>query len=392
MIGCSRVLLYIFLLSIISKATGAIVRQNYLKQLIIEFSKKCNSACHEVVFQTAEKYECQRCHSCELGSAATTSKSWMAISCTQKGLTNGAAIKKELMSKGIAVLYVEEDLVGVIQYKRAPWNVYEVAGESGIKQRCPYSYLGETIIIAVMDSGCTARGTGFDAIKCKNYIRGEPSNLCADRNGKGHGFAVAAVAAGSKYGVAPYADLACLRVLGNDGKGRYSYFIRALNDVAKFAKDSKRKIVLNISLAGRRSQELNDAVAAAAAAGVYIVIAAGNYAKDVANYSPASSADNRMIFAVGGHDKSGRRISISNYGKQVQLSAPGQRIVTPSIKGGRIASTGTSLAAPHVAGAIAILLSDDQEVSLKNLEARATVKYPTGLNVHKTKYNCKYKF
>lgn len=388
----SRLSLFMLLISAISKVEGAIVREKNTKQLILEFWKKCDEACHAVVFEVAEKHGCQRCDSCELGAAAATSKSWMAISCTETGLTKGGLIKEELRDLGISILYVEADQDGVIQYKRAPWNVYEVAGEHGIKQRCPYSYLGDSVIIGVMDTGCTPRGEGFDEIKCKNYISGEPSNRCGDGNGKGHGIAVAAVATSEKYGVAPFADLACLRVLGNDGKGRYSYFVRALNDVAKFTKKSKKKIVLNISLAGGRSQELNDAVIAAAKAGVYIVIAAGNYGKDVSNYSPASSADNRMIFAVGGHDKSGNRISVSNYGKQVQLSAPGGHIVTPSTSGKRIASTGTSVAAPHVTGAIAILLSDDQEVTLKSLEATATVKYPAGLNVHKAKYNCKYDF
>ncbi|MFF2775478.1 S8 family peptidase [Streptomyces sp. NPDC058052] len=170
----------------------------------------------------------------------------------------------------------------------------------------------------------------------------------AGQDCNGHGTHVAGTVAGKTYGVARKASLVSVRVLGCDGRGSYSGMIAGLDWVAR---NARQPAVLNGSLGGDRSTALNNATTALRAAGVLPVIAAGNDAKDACTVSPASATGTVTVAASNPWDE---EASFSNYGRCVELYAPGQDIVSAKLGGGAVALNGTSMAAPHVAGVAAL--------------------------------------
>ncbi|MGW7315092.1 S8 family serine peptidase [Streptomyces sp. NPDC054865] len=171
------------------------------------------------------------------------------------------------------------------------------------------------------------------------------------RNGQdcnGHGTHVAGTVAGRTYGVASKASLVSVRVLGCDGKGTYSGMIAGFDWVAK---NATQPAVLNGSLGGDLSQALNNAATALSDAGVLPVLAAGNDAKNACQVSPASADRVVTVAATNRYDE---ETDFSNWGTCVELYAPGEDILSSKLGGGSVSLNGTSMASPHVAGAVAL--------------------------------------
>jgi subtilisin family serine protease len=99
-------------------------------------------------------------------------------------------------------------------------------------------------------------------------------------------------------------------------------------------------------------------------AGVVVVVAAGNEGQDACNLSPASS---KFVVTVGATDPEDAMADFSNWGKCVDVFAPGVDIVSldPKINDKKAVMSGTSMASPHVAGIFAVFMS---EKNYKNAE------------------------
>jgi subtilisin family serine protease len=149
-----------------------------------------------------------------------------------------------------------------------------------------------------------------------------------------------------------------IKVLDRDNRGFYSDWIRGI----ELAVASGARIV-NMSMGGDTpSEELDAAVAAARDAGVVVVAAMMNDGDDVPYYPAACDA----TIAVGATDERGRRADLmaisgwaSSYGEHIDLSAPGVDITSLGLLGGHEHWSGTSLAVPFVAGAVALALTVD---------------------------------
>jgi PKD repeat protein len=167
---------------------------------------------------------------------------------------------------------------------------------------------------------------------------------------RGHGTHVAGTIAGSTYGVAPKARLVSVRVLNCEGQGAYSEVIAGIEWVTANAKPAS---VANMSLGGGYSATLNAAVANSIASDVVYSVAAGNSQTDACTQSPASEP---TAVTVGASDIADARAYFSNYGSCVDLFAPGVNVISASIASptGSTTLSGTSMAAPHVAGALAL--------------------------------------
>lgn len=241
------------------------------------------------------------------------------------------------------------------------WGVDEVDGTMD-GNRCPSSSrLGEGVDVYILDSGCTADVGAL----CTSEIASEPT--CADANS--HGTHCAGTVNGKMYGVAPKATRHCLKVLGASGSGSTRGIIAAIAQVAEYHKKTGRKGVVNMSLGGGQSDSLNAAVNDASGDGLYFSLAAGNDNADACTKSPASATVNDpFAFTVCAHDKDRQAASFTNYGTCSDLSAPGVRI--ESDNGFK---SGTSMAAPHVAGAMAVLLSDGKEITMQTLTGSVMV-------------------
>ncbi|MCH9815185.1 MAG: S8 family serine peptidase [Actinomycetia bacterium] len=182
----------------------------------------------------------------------------------------------------------------------------------------------------------------------------------------GHGSHVAGTIGSDRFGVASAVTLHSVRVLDCEGVGSESALIQGLNWVG--ANAGPRSIV-NLSLASRRSKVVDAAVAALAAKGIAVVAAAGNHRADACLRSPARSAAAITVAAANRKDAEWRP---GNFGECVDILAPGVDIRSTQLDDPEQASTltGTSMAAPHVAGALAALWARAPSLSASQLRAQ----------------------
>jgi subtilisin family serine protease len=170
----------------------------------------------------------------------------------------------------------------------------------------------------------------------------------------GHGTHVAGTVAGKTLGVAHAATLIPLRVMDCAGAGVTSDVIAGM-DWAIGHHPAGQPAVMNLSV-GSSSSVLTDAVDRVTADGIIVVAAAGNSGVDACTTYPAASAN---AIAVGATNSSDARSSWSNFGPCLDLFAPGESVRSAGHTGTTsvVAMSGTSMAAPHVAGAVALLLN-----------------------------------
>jgi subtilisin family serine protease len=174
----------------------------------------------------------------------------------------------------------------------------------------------------------------------------------------GHGTHVAGTVGGTTYGVAKAVTLHAVRVLSCSGSGSWSGVIAGMEWVVA---NHVKPAVANMSLGGGASSSVDQATQNMIAAGVATAVAAGNgnmggREQDACGYSPAR-APNAMT--IGATTKSDSKTSWSNYGSCVDWFAPGSGI-TSAWTGSNTATatiSGTSMAAPHVAGVAALYLN-----------------------------------
>lgn len=174
----------------------------------------------------------------------------------------------------------------------------------------------------------------------------------------GHGTHVAGIIGGKNndigiLGVASGANLVSIRVLDKEGVGSGSGIIQALSYISANAKAGD---VVNMSLGEDTiSTILDNQVKAVAAKGIYFAIAAGNESK-AANLTSPARANGQYIYTVSAVDSLNRFASFSNFGNDVvDYAAPGVRIVSTYKDGKYARMSGTSMAAPHLAGLLLLV-------------------------------------
>jgi subtilisin family serine protease len=172
----------------------------------------------------------------------------------------------------------------------------------------------------------------------------------------GHGTHVAGTIGGSTYGVAKGVQLVSVQVLDCMGNASMSSVAAAVDWVTA---NAVRPAVANMSLGGPYYLPVNQAVQNSIASGIVYVLAAGNFNSAACAISPASTPE---AITVGATDSSDQRAGFSNYGSCLDLFAPGVDITSSySAFWGDDNTTalmsGTSMASPHVAGAVAVYLS-----------------------------------
>jgi len=215
-----------------------------------------------------------------------------------------------------------------------------------------YSYAasGVGVTAYVVDTGIRTAHTDFGSRVLSGATAINDGNGTHDCNG--HGTHVAGTIGGATYGVAKSVKLVPVRVLDCSGSGTISGVIAGVDWVTK---NALKPAVANLSLGGGASTSLDDAVQNAVKAGITMVVAAGNSNKDACNYSPARAP---LALTVGATDSADGRASYSNWGTCLDLFAPGSSITSAWYTSNTATNTisGTSMAAPHVAGVAALLL------------------------------------
>lgn len=270
---------------------------------------------------------------------------------------------------------------------------------------------GEGVVVAVVDSGYLPHSDltanllpGYDMVSSTSASLGGSNDGdgrdadATDASNVVHGTHVAGTVAAvtnnnsGVAGIAYNARVVPVRVLGNDGSGTSDDVIDGILWAAGVAVDgtsanANPAEVINLSLGGQGacSPAEQDAIDAATAQGAIVVIAAGNDNTDVANASPANCNN---VIAVAANDIHGNRAFYSNYGSGITITAPGgetwscradvgeflpldtqptaancaptqshpsQGVLSTVADDGYDFYSGTSMAAPHVAGIVALI-------------------------------------
>ncbi len=228
-----------------------------------------------------------------------------------------------------------------------PWGVTRVTGSAG-------GVIGATGRAFVIDSGIDLDHADL------NVNTGMSRSFTRENNaddGNGHGTHVAGTIAAKKgngigvVGVAAGAEVFAVKVLTRNGSGSTSGVIAGVDYVAQVGRSGD---VANMSLGGGASSTLDQAVINASAL-VKFIIAAGNDAANAGSYSPAR-VNGANIYTVSSFTQSNDGwSSFSNFGNPpIDYAQPGSSILSTYKDGGYATLSGTSMAAPHLAGLLLI--------------------------------------
>jgi subtilase family serine protease len=275
------------------------------------------------------------------------------------------------------VAFVEEDgILSVSQVQTgAPPNLDRIDQRFlPLDGTYAYAELGSYVRVHVVDTGVRISHQEFGgrAVIAGDYVDddgdGDPGDIGNDdgfpalpdgADCHGHGTHVAGIIGGATYGVAKNVSIYSHRVLSCNGSGTVSGALAAIEAITN---DSYRPAVVNMSLGGEPSDALDAAVRTAIQAGITFVVAAGNSFSDARNFSPARVAE---AITVGATDATDTRAWFSNYGPALDLFGPGVSVQSAWYTGdtATAALSGTSMAAPHVTGVIAIYLSRQPDLT-----------------------------
>jgi subtilisin family serine protease len=255
------------------------------------------------------------------------------------------------------------------------------------------------VVVAVIDTGVDYNHSDLTANVWRNAAEIAADGIDNDRNGfvddvrgwdfanndadpmddAGHGTHVAGTigaVGGNGVGVAGVnwqVSIMPLKFLGADGSGSTSAAIAALNYATRMRRDFGVNIVASNNSwgGGGFSTALRDAIDAGGRAGMLCVVAAGNEGtnNDTTPSYPASYAGTSII-TVAATDRSNRLASFSNFGSTgVDLAAPGVSIFS-TVPGNSYASySGTSMATPHVTGAVALLAAANPDATAAEIRS-----------------------
>jgi subtilisin len=278
------------------------------------------------------------------------------------------------VKKNIKVAYVEEDVIFTAveplpgdEYINAwgVWRIFaDVAHDSGNK--------GTGIQVAVLDTGIDYTHPDLAGNFKGGYDFVFEDDDPYDDNPRSHGTHVAGVIAAEDnaagvIGVAPEAYIYAVKVLDGGGSGYLSWIISGI----EWAVDNEMDII-NLSLEGPNITPLQEACDTAYDAGVLLVAAAGNRGLTVR--FPAAY---ESVVAVTATDSLDAK-AFSPSGPEVELAAPGVDILSTIAGGGYDFLSGTSQAAPHVAGTAALLFATIDDLNydgvIDNLDVRQALQ------------------
>ncbi|EAR66244.1 extracellular alkaline serine protease [Bacillus sp. NRRL B-14911] len=230
---------------------------------------------------------------------------------------------------------------------------------------------GQGIKVAILDTGIS-QNAQLTIQKEASFIDSEPST--EDENG--HGTTVASLIASSYEktglkGIAPDVELYSAKVLNKDGIGKYSDIIEGL----EWALENNVNIV-NMSFGGtNNSKILENVINGANKAGVLLISSVGNNGEEAVTY-PASY---ESVIGVGASNYYNKKTSFTNFGKGLELLAPGVNLSTVDQNGKLVTISGTSAASSYASGAAALIWS--QNPHLDNEHIRSILKeYSTKSN------------
>lgn len=271
------------------------------------------------------------------------------------------------LSNDPRVLFVEEDgeIWPSVTAQNVPdWGLDRIDQASRtLNGSFVYGGNGAGVTAYVIDSGINPYHADFGGRASVGF-----DALTDGRNGidcRGHGTHVAGIIGSSVHGVAKAVTLKGVRVLPCTGSGQISDLIAGVDWVTA---NRVLPAVANISMnASGTSLSMTTAITNSINSGVSYAISAGNYSADACNYSPANVSAALVIGATTSLDG---RAGWSNFGPCVDVWAPGTLITSTdyATNNGSLVMSGTSMAAPMVAGAAALYLQSNPTASAATVQ------------------------
>lgn len=268
------------------------------------------------------------------------------------------------LSNNPNVVAIERDQPVAINQQNFDWGINHVEAPLAWQQ----GYTGRGVNIAVLDTGIERNHP--DLI---DNIKGGVNFTSSDRNDwndrEGHGTHVAGIigAVNNNFGtvgIAHEANLYGVKVLGDDGSGSLFDVIAGIDWAI-----SNGMNIINLSLGtDTQSLALQQMVDAAYNQGILVVAAAGNTGSG--NDTIQYPAKYHSVIAVGAINQNNQRASFSSTGPAVEVVAPGQSILSTYIGNSYATLNGTSMAAPYVAGNLALKLQAYPDLSHTELRQK----------------------
>jgi subtilisin family serine protease len=246
-----------------------------------------------------------------------------------------------------------------------PWGLDRIDQTSlPLNAQYVYNATGSGVRAYVIDSGIRTTHVEFQgrASIRADFVSGIHSDLCTatatNNDCFGHGTHVAATVGGATFGVAKSVTIRSVKVCsGTFFVGCPTSAIIAGVDLttSDHVADPSIPVVANMSLGGAPNTSIETAIQNSINAGVTYVVAAGNDNVDAINFSPARMA---AALTVGASAIDDSKASFSNFGSIVDLYAPGNEVLSAwrDTDTQTLTISGTSMASPHVAGAVALYL------------------------------------
>lgn len=289
----------------------------------------------------------------------------------------------ELVKNLPAVAFVEQDSVMHVNefdvQKDAPWGLARVS-QRGALASADYYYDnegGKGVTAYIIDTGIKTEHPDFEGRALWGEAIAFPK-LKVDAHG--HGSHVAGTIGSKTYGIAKNVDLVAVGVMNLLGSGTTSDIIKGIEFAAndhrsKVAAKQKgyKGATVNMLIGGGASDALDLAANAGTNAGLHIAVAAGNENQDACEVSPARAFG---PITVGATDSGDAKASFSNWGRCVDIQAPGVDILSVGIWQDTAVMSGTSMAAPHITGLMSYYLSLQPELGS---EFEAGLVSPAGL-------------
>lgn len=266
----------------------------------------------------------------------------------------------------------------------------------GAKRLWDQGYTGKGIVVAILDTGCNyehidLKDRIIDGYNFTNESDGDVNNF-DDFNG--HGTHVAGIVAASKnnkglVGVAPEASLLILKVLDYRGIGTVDSVVKAIDYAVNWTGPNNERVnILSLSLGLSISKEsLHNVIKRAVSNNISIVVSSGNEGDgDLSSDEFSYPAGYEEVIAVGATDNDNSVANFTNTNKEVDIYAPGVNIKSTHLYENYAHLSGTSMAAPHVTGALALLFnkyenlkkSKPSEAELFNFLMQHTIRVQIG--------------